>query len=326
MPDVVCMGEVIVDMIATDRDAGLDGTRGFDKFPGGATANVAVGVCRMGGSSRFLGVVADDPFGRFLIDALLKEGVDVSRMRRRTGERTVIGFIALRSDQTKEVIFYRDPQSEMFLTPDELTPDAFCDSLFFHFGIICLSTEAKLAATRKALQIARVNNLLISFDVNFRPHAWQSSALAFDRLMEALPSVDILKMAEEEIPLLFGGEAEEGAVQKILAMGVKAIIISRGADGATLVTPGLCMSSSGFPVKAAETTGAGDAFIAAVLVSLTQKRREGKAIHDITKSEWEEILRYANAAGALTCTRPGAMTAIPTADEISRFIRCSLKM
>lgn len=320
MPDVVCLGEVIVDMIATDRDAGLDGTRSFDKFPGGATANVAVGVCRMGGSSRFLGVVANDAFGRFLIDALLKEGVDVSRMRRRAGERTVIGFIALRSDQTKEVIFYRDPQSEMFLTPDELAPDAFCNSVIFHFGIICLSTKAKLAATRKALQIARMNNLLTSLDVNYRSHAWQSSALARKRLIEVLPSVDILKMAEEEIPLLFGGEMEEGAVQKILAMGVKAIIISRGANGATLVTHSLRMSSAGFPVRAAETTGAGDAFIAAVLVSLTKKRREGKTLQEITKGEWEEILRHANAAGALTCTRAGAMTAIPTHIEIVEFL------
>ncbi len=322
MPDVICLGEVIVDMIAMDRDAGLDETRGFFKYPGGATANVAVGVVRMGGSSAFLGAQADDPFGRFLYRSLMNEGVDVRGMKFRAGERTVFGFIAVRSDQTKEVMFYRDHNSEMFLTPEEIDPDMIARGRIFHFGIICLRTGLKQAATKKAVEAARAAGLLVSFDVNYRPHAWPSRELAMERFADILPSVDILKIADEEWPLLFGGPPDVRGIEWIMKMGVRVLIISRGEQGSTLITSGgLEVSSPGFPISAAETTGAGDAFTAATLTRLASLLSQGRTLDGLTPSDWAEILRVANAAGALTCTRPGAMPALPAMEEIREFLR-----
>ncbi|HOE64638.1 MAG TPA: carbohydrate kinase [Candidatus Sumerlaeota bacterium] len=325
MPDVVCLGEVIIDMIAMDSDVGLGGTRAFYKSPGGATANVAVGVCRLGGSSRFLGVVADDPFGRYLLDALKTEGVDTAFMKTRSGERSVVGFIARNSDQSKDVIFYRDPQSEMFLLPDEINLNMFDSAQILHFGIICLRTEQKLSATQKAVQMAREKGLLISFDLNYRPHAWPSCQFAQERLLTILSQIDILKMAEEELPLLFPQMNEKTAIDMLLEKGVNIVIISRGERGSSLFRKEFKIDSPPFRVEAVETTGAGDTFMAGMLVGITKKntRGEGRPRDNfLNKNEMKvradlmECMPFANAAGALTCTRPGAIIAIPSREEI----------
>lgn len=329
MPDVVCLGEVIIDMIAMDSDVGLGGTRAFYKSPGGATANVAVGVCRLGGSSRFLGVVADDPFGRYLLNALNEEGVDTAFMKSRAGERTVVGFIARNSDQSKEVIFYRDPHSEMFLLPEEITPEAFENAQILHFGIICLRTDQKLSTTQKAVQMAREKGMIISFDLNYRPHAWQSRQFARERLFSMLGQIDILKMAEEELPLLFDDNDEKSVVNMMLEKGVNIVIISRGERGSSLFRKEFKIDAPPFHVKAVETTGAGDAFMAGMIVEIAGRNSGQGSPRDnflskdekTAMAELMEGISVANAAGALTCTRPGAMIAIPKREEVMELCK-----
>lgn len=320
MPDIICLGEVIVDMIAMDPDAGLGGTRGFYKFPGGATANVAVGICRMGGQSGFLGAQADDHFGRYLMDAIKKEGVDVSRMNIRPGEISVIGFLSVKSDQTKEVIFYRDPSSEIFLKPEEIDSEYFQSAKIFHFGIICMGSDARRETTRKCLKVAKENGCLVSLDVNYRPHAWPSHETARRYFYEALEHVDILKIADEEWPLLFENEWDKRGEAELLDKGVKIIVISEGIRGATLVTPDVRISVPAFNINSIETTGAGDAFTASSLSSIVGKLKEGSKIYELDEDDWREILRKANAAGGLACTKPGAIPAIPTMKEIESLL------
>jgi len=320
MPDIICLGEVIVDLVAMDRDTGLKDTRGFFKFPGGATANVAVGISRLGGKSGFLGAVSDDPFGEFLRKSLDDEGVDTSRMRSRHGEHTVFGFIGVKSDQSKEVIFYRQPHAEMFLSPGELDPEYFDGARIFHFGIICLRTDQKFETTMKCLEFARNRNLPVSLDTNYRPHAWPSAAFALERLRKILPMVTVFKIAEEEWPLLFGGEPDDQEIRDILETGVRVVIISRGPRGATVITPSYRETIPGFAIPAAETTGAGDAFTACCLERLAGFDNPGSGIQQLEPGGWREIIRKANAAGALTCMKPGAIPALPTKSELDRFL------
>ena len=320
MPDVICLGEVIVDLIAMDKDVGLAGTKGFYKFPGGATANVAVGVSRMGAKGGFMGVVSDDAFGDYLKNSMDAENVDVSQIRLRKGERTVVGFIAVRSDHAKDVIFYKDHDSEMFLSAEELNPEFFAASSIFHFGIICLRTEHKRRTTLRALEIAGDKGLSVSFDVNYRSHAWPSQEMAQERFHEVLDYVDILKIAEEEWPLLFGEEENPESAQKIINRGVKALVISRGENGSTIVTPDFRENVPAFSIEAIETTGAGDAFTACMLSGLAKILRSDRKIEDIEKPEWLEIIKRSNAAGAIACLKHGAMPAIPDTKALNDFL------
>jgi len=283
--DVVCLGEVIVDMIAMDRDKTLEQTAGFYKFPGGATANVAVGICRLGGTSGFWGALADDAFGRFLKNSLKTEGVDVSAMKQRPRERTVIGFIAVKSDQTKDVIFYRDFESEMFLAPEEINEQTLSQSLIFHFGIICLRTPLKTQTTLKCLELAKKHGSFVSLDVNYRAHAWESREMAYNQLVRALPNVDLLKMADEEFPLLFGIPITEQKAEEILKKGPCALVISHGARGATVFTEKIKLTVPGFKINAVETTGAGDAFTASLLVQISNVLKQGKSIDTLSSKE-----------------------------------------
>jgi fructokinase len=321
MPDVICLGEAIVDLIAIDQNSSLSDTRGFYKFPGGATANVAVGICRMGASSGFLGAISSDPFGTFLKKSLEKEGVDISRMKVHKEEKTVFGFISVKNDQTKEVIFYRDPESEMFLSRDEIDTDFFNDTQIFHFGIICLRTLLKKQTTLKCLKIARDKGLTVSFDTNYRPHAWESGKMALSCFMEVIDKVDILKIADEEWPLFFGRKHTDEDATKLLDKGVKMVIVSRGPEGATLYTPDFKLQVPGFSVKVMETTGAGDAFMACLLAQITKKLKDKKKISSLKKENWKDIVFRSNAAGALTCMKAGAIPAIPDSSQIDTFLK-----
>ena len=286
----------------------------FHPMPGGAPANVAVAARRLGASSAFIGRVGDDAFGHYLIATLHAEGVETRGIRLDEEARTSLAFIALPDAQAAEFLFYRNPGADMRLRPDELDEGLLGRARVFHFGSISLGAEPSRGATLRALELARAGGALVTFDVNYRPGLWPGPAAAVAAVRAVLPLVDVVKVNGPELALLTGGTDAAAGGAALREMGAKLVIITRGAGGSAFHdgTTGLVPP---YTVEVVDATGCGDAFMGALLTRLIAPR-EGP----LDGAFLAGALRYANAAGALTATRPGAMAALPTAAEVAAFL------
>jgi fructokinase len=314
--DIVCLGEMLIDMFPAEIGRSLVEVSAFRPKPGGAPANVAVAAVRLGGRSAFIGKVGDDAFGHHLADVLRQEDVEVRGMRYDTEARTGMAFIAMPDVNSYEILFYRNPGADMRLRPDELDRELLEQTRAFHFGSISLIQEPSRSATLEAARIARDTGALISFDVNYRPDLW-SPEKARDRVVTTIPHIDLLKVNETEVALLAGSADPAVASKELLEMGPALCVVTLGpegsffriAEGGEYVPP--------FGVETVDATGCGDAFIAALLRQLVA----GDDWHDqLSMARMREILRYANAAGALTSLTQGVIPALPTVEQVDEFL------
>jgi fructokinase len=314
--DIVCLGELLIDMLPTELGRGVAEVSAWLPKPGGAPANVAVAASRLGAESAFVGKVGDEAFGHYLAGVLRDEGVDVSGMRYDKEARTGLAFIAKPDENSYDILFYRNPGADMRLQPDELDGGMLSGTRAFHFGSIGLIQEPSRSATLEAIRLAREGGALISFDVNYRANLWSRDA-AREQVQAALGSVDLVKVNEDELALLTGsGDLEEGS-QELLAQGPCLCVVTLGSEGSYFrVTQG-GGTVAPFRVETVDATGCGDAFVAGLLWQLV---RGGDWRGQLEVARMHEVLRYANAVGALTSTRQGAIPALPTAPMVDEFL------
>ena len=318
MPDVICLGELLIDLVSTQEDASLAESPGFVKAPGGAPANVAVAVARMGASAGFIGKVGNDPFGEFLKSVIAAEGVDCSYLAFSDVARTTLAFIGVRSDGSKDIAFYRNPGADMMLCPGDIDDEYIRGANAFHFGSISMIDPDPKAATEKAAKLARDNGALVSYDPNYRPALWDTEAHAREEMLHGFELADVAKVSEEEWEFVTGTTDFAAGATKILDKGVKLVVVSRGENGCYYTNGHASGELAGLKVKVAETIGAGDGFVGAMLVELLAA---GVAVESLSQDELVRILRLANAAGALTCTQVGAIPALPTRAEVEAFLQ-----
>ena len=178
MADVVCFGDLLIDFVPTVTGKGLADAPAFVKAPGGAAANVAVGLVRLGASSAFIGKVGEDPFGRFLAATLAAEGVEVAALRFEPRARTALAFVSLREDGEREFLFYRHPSADMLFRPDEVDTATIAAARIFHFDSISLAAEQPRETALHAAALAQAGGKLISYDVNLRLPLWRDAATA----------------------------------------------------------------------------------------------------------------------------------------------------
>jgi fructokinase len=315
--DIVCLGELLVDMFPAELGRRLVEVSAFRPKPGGAPANVAVAVARLGAQSAFIGKVGDEAFGHHLAEVLAQEGVDVQGMRFDEEARTGMAFIAMPDENTAEFVFYRNPGADMRLQADELDRGLLQETRAFHFGSLSLGQEPSRSATIEAANIAREAGALISFDVNYRPTLWRSPEEAYDRIMATIPHVDLLKVNEVELALLTGSEDLDTASKVLLEKGPDLCVVTLGPDGSFFRVAEGGEHVPAFKVKTVDAVGCGDAFIAGLLCQLVVD----EDWHDqLTLERMREILRYANAVGALTALTQGVIPALPTADQVNGFL------
>lgn len=304
---VVCFGELLIDFVALESGVAVGEASGFSKAAGGAPANVAAGVARLGHPAAFMGQVGDDPFGHYLADVLAADGVNVDGLRFSDSARTALAFVSLAADGERSFVFYRHPSADMLMTPDDVRTDVIAGGRIFHFGSITLIHEPSAAATRHAVQIARDNGLLISYDPNLRMALWPSAEEARAGLLAGLDGAHIVKVSEEEIDFLADGD-----VSALWRPDMRLIVVTRGADGA------IAHPRDGEPVYVpvplsgitpVDTTGAGDSFVAGLLAGIMDHP-------DDYMARLPELLLFANACGALTTTQRGAIPSLPTRDQV----------
>jgi fructokinase len=314
--DVVCLGELLVDMFPAELGRRLAEVSAFRPKPGGAPANVAVAAVRLGAESAFIGKVGDEAFGHHLANVLAREGVETRGMRFDKEARTGLAFIAQPDANSSEFVFYRNPGADMMLRPDELDRELLQGTKSYHFGSISLIQEPSRSATLEGLRIARDAGALVSFDVNYRPTLWSSPKEARERILATVPLVDLVKVNEVEIALLVDHDDLDVASQRLLDPGPKLCVATLGPEGSYFRVAQGGGHVPPFRVDTVDATGCGDAFVAGLLCQLVRADwRE-----QLSVARMREIVRYANAVGALTSLTQGVIPALPTAAQVEAFL------
>ena len=307
---LLSFGELLIDFVALEMGVTVGDASGFIKAPGGAPANVAVAMARLGYESGFMGQVGDDPFGRYLAGILAAESVNIDGLLFSSEARTSLAFVANTADGDRSFMFYRHPSADMLMTPEDVNTRLIDDSEILHFGSITLIHEPAKSALLKALTRAVANDAFISYDPNLRLPLWESAAAAKAGMLSGLEYASLLKISAEELEFLTGGED----VRPLWRERMEMICVTYGEHGAVVhLKDSTAIRHSGYAVPARDTTGAGDAFVAGILTGILD-------YGDDVKAHLPDILDFANAVGALTCVREGAIPSLPTMDEAQAFL------
>lgn len=310
MIDITAVGEILIDL--TQNGVTEQGIPQFAANPGGAPANLAVAAARLGASTAFIGKVGTDSFGTLLRNTLIENKVDVSGMVTDLHSRTTLAVVALDKTGERTFSFYRDPSADVNLRSDEISEEQLKNTRFLHFGSVSLTTDPARSATLYAAKKAKEYGAIISYDPNYRASLWSDEATAIARMLEPLEMVDVLKVSDEELPLLTGTEdLDEGSA--ILAdKGIRLVLVTLGANGAYYRFGGCTGHAPGVKVKVGDTNGAGDTFFGAALAQLAKIG----GLDGLTVEKLDAILSISNKAAAITTSRHGAIPAMPTAEEV----------
>jgi fructokinase len=312
---IVALGEVVADIYRDQSTSEIE--LPFTARPGGAPANVAVAAARLGEKAAFAGSVGKDLFGDFILRALEAEDVDTSAVRRcKPPTRTSLAFVEIGDDGDRSFTFYRsDPAADELLSEEDVSEDLLSGASFVNFGSILLIKDPGRSAIHKAATLARDLNVPTAFDVNFREHLWTSLEDARDTVDPLFDLSTIVKLGDEELPPLLGVEDPEEAAEVLIGRGASLVLVSLGAQGAFYATGEFSANVPAFEVEVVDATGAGDAFFAAALAHLS-----GDPEYLLDEERVREATMRGSAAGGLACTDYGAMRALPTKDELERFM------
>lgn len=314
MRKVYTIGEALIDFIPHEIGVPIEEVISFKKMPGGAPANVAATVAKLGGRSSFIGQVGEDHFGYFLRDTLASCGVDVSHLQHTDQANTALAFVALKEEGERDFVFYRKPSADMLLRPEDVTGIPFQPTDILHFcSVDLIEADVKYAHLEVIRNIKKAGGT-VCFDPNVRKSLWDDQVLYQQTIQQFLPEADILKVSDDELHFVSGHETEETAVQSLLEQPISLLIVTRGKDGVTFYTKDLEVFVEGYQVEAVDTTGAGDAFIGAFLNRFAVMEKHAS---DLTTNDLVEIGKFANATAALVTTKEGAMQALPDVNGVN---------
>jgi fructokinase len=309
MSTIICLGEVLFDLLANQSGVSSEHVTSWTALPGGAPANVACALVKMGDLSRFIGCVGNDEAGAKLSVKLVTEGVDltgiqthstaptrqVQVLRTTDGDRIFGGFGDIPTDKFADAQLSRVPE-ELFEGAD-----------FLLLGTLALAYPQSAASTWKALELAKTHGVKIMVDINWRPTFWTSTLVAIPQIKKLVEQANYVKFAREESELIYG-ETSPQALCKYLPQA-QGLFVTDGGNICEYWLDGTSGQQPAFAVNTVDTTGAGDAFVAGILHQLGAGEKSGAA-----------IVRYAAAAGALTTQQPGAIDSQPTDAEILDFL------
>ncbi|PPD74679.1 hypothetical protein GOBAR_DD28398 [Gossypium barbadense] len=268
---IVSFGEMLIDFVPTVSGVSLAEAPGFLKAPGGAPANVAIAVSRLGSKASFIGKLGDDEFGHMLADILKQNGVSGDGILFDQGARTALAFVTLRADGEREFMFYRNPSADMLLTPEELNLDLIRSAKVFHYGSISLIVEPCRSAHLKAMEVAKESGALLSYDPNLRLPLWPSADEARKQILSIWDKADIIKVSDVELEFLTGSnKIDDETAMKLWRPNLTLLLITLGEKGSMYYTKYFHGSVDAFHVNTVDTTGAGDSFVGALLCKIVE--------------------------------------------------------
>ena len=296
------LGDAVVDLLPESDGRLLP-------CPGGAPANVAVGIARLGGTSGFIGRVGDVPFGALMQRTLLTEGVDITYLKQDEWHRTSTVLVDLNDQGERSFTFMVRPSADLFLETTDLP--CWRHGEWLHLCSIALSAEPSRTSAFTAMTAIRHAGGFVSFDPNIREDLWQDEHLLRLCLRQALQLADVVKLSEEEWRLISGKTQND---RDICALAkeyeIAMLLVTKGAEGVVVCYRGQVHHFAGMSVNCVDSTGAGDAFVAGLLTGLSSKGLS------TDEREMRQIIDLAQRCGALAVTAKGAMTALPCRQEL----------
>lgn len=329
MSRVVAVGEMLIDFTAQSDNTTVAQAPGFSKNPGGAPANVAVAVARLGQSSAFVGCVGSDPFGDFLRETVASFGVDATHVFAVPHESTSLAFVA-RHGGDPDYFFLRNPGADVLLSPDLVRQIRLDARTILHFGSNSLAEVPIREAITTLVARAKAEGSIVSFDVNLRRAFWHvadSEVLAHCRDMAR--EADVLKVNREELFWLSGCDDVDQALQRLADVTRAVIVCTLGGDGAAICLrppgsdenePPIIRRVAGFASVCVDATGAGDACIGAILARLLELGVSRAGLSALTELDWSDLVRFGCACAAIAVTRIGAMNAMPSPSEVEAVL------
>lgn len=308
--DIVAIGEVLIDLTQTGTDGA--GVPQYAANPGGAPANLAVAAARLGASTALISKVGKDAFGRYLRSVLEENRVDVSALAVDEEQHTTMAVVSVDENGERDFTFYRDPGADSMLLKDEIPLGLLKEARFLHFGSVSLTREPARTTTLCAAETARALGAVITYDPNYRANLWPDEATAVRRMRKPLDMVDILKISDEELPLMADTRDPEAGTAALAEHGIRLILVTLGPNGVFYRFGDKTGTVPGVPCTVGDTNGAGDTFFGAFLSRLS--RLDG--FDCLTEDNLREMLAFANRAASITTSRRGAIPAMPTLEEM----------
>lgn len=316
MKKIICTGELLIDFIPKEKGKKIKDIENFIKKPGGAPANVCVQAAKLGAPTKFIGQVGKDGFGDFLKKELELNQVDVSHLYQTDAANTALAFVTLTHEGERDFVFYRNGSADQILNQSQVSHIDMTNSIF-HFGSLSLDDFPLKDALRSLLVQCKVNNCLVSFDPNLRLSLFKDLRHYQKVIIDFMSYTDILKVSDDELEFITKKDNEYDAINYLFNLGIKYLIITRGKDGVTFIDKNRTLHQKGFKVKVKDTTGAGDSWIGAFLAQIANVY----SLDDYSDDQILDILKHANAAAAITTTSIGAISALPSLEEVNHFIK-----
>lgn len=309
MKRVICPGEALIDFVSIDLGKSIKETSGFIKKAGGAPANVAAAISKLGAEAYFCGTVGNDAFGDFLEATLKDSNINTDLMFKLNNHNTTFAFVSLMEDGERDFEFVRDADSCLSFDMINSNLDKFD---LYHFGSATAFLDGELKKTYyKLKENALKNNKIISFDANYRGSLFSDKKEEFIKCsIDFIKDSDIVKLSEEEAFLISGKDDVRQASEYITTLGCKNLIVTLGKQGSLVASNNHQVLVPTKELKMKDATGAGDAFMGAVLAQILNEPDK-----DII-----EIVKIANLVGGITTTKIGALESIPTWKEVLKFV------
>lgn len=318
-PRVLCLGEILYDMLADQLGRSVSTVESWTSYPGGAPANVACALVKLGTSSGFIGAVGEDEPGNNLVELLQEVGVDTTGVQRHHKAPTRQVLVTRKQNGDRVFAGFKDYDTSEFadtlLKSGELPEKLFSGADLLVVGTLELAYPESGAAVNRALELASQYDVKILLDVNWRDVFWKNTDAAPAIIRELIKKVDFLKLAKEEAELLF--DTHDAGAITYRVNSVEGVLVTDGEKGCAY-----CLGENedklpAFSVPVVDTTGAGDSFVAGFIHQLLSYGVQNLRDADIVK----QIIAYASAAGALTTLKPGAIASQPTEDEVNNFLK-----
>ena len=313
--DVTALGELLIDF--TENGLSNQGNYLMEANPGGAPCNVLAMLAKLGKKTAFVGKVGNDFLGKHLKKVVEEVGIDTRNLLLDEEVHTTLAFVHTYADGDRDFSFYRNPGADMKLCADEIDEALIAQSKVFHFGSLSLTHPGVREATKKALQIAKDNGCLITYDPNLRPPLWNTLEEAKEQIAFGMQWCDVMKISDNEIQWFTGKEDFDEGIQVLQdTYQIPLILLSLGRDGSRAYYKGMKVEAKPFlQENTIETTGAGDTFCACVINYVLEH-----GLQNLTEENLREMLTFANAAASLITTRKGALRVMPEKADVEAML------
>ncbi|ATD10351.1 carbohydrate kinase [Pseudoalteromonas piscicida] len=313
---LVCFGEALIDFLSDGKTP-----ESFTKYAGGAPANVAVAAAKQGVGAYFCGMLGNDMFGQFLAQELQANGVNTRYLEFTDKAKTALAFVSLDKQGERSFSFYRPPAADLLFRQTHFSEDMFTEHSVLHICSNSLTEENIYKTTVYALEHARSNNMLVSFDMNLRLNLWSSTTHILDRIWHCIALSDVVKLSREELEYLnansHAGKTKAQTIAAVMDKQTQLLLITDGANPVEIYLPNDSAKVAAPNVVAVDTTAAGDAFVGGLLAEIIRKFKPTQDTEFvISLDEAKDLVAYAAKCGAFAVQRYGAFAALPSKGDI----------